>query len=71
MEKAITLPYLLVSSRTVLGETQQLSVASPCSFSNAKGNLRTVEDYQELASIGAQSGETLRRSLAEEIEKRK
>lgn len=70
MENPITLSYLRVSSRTVLGETAPLLVASPCSFSNAKGNLREVQTYKELATIGEASGNRLRGALATSITKK-
>jgi hypothetical protein len=53
--QTITLEVLRVASPDVLGKTTALTVASPCRFSNAKGNLRPVDGFESVGSIAGNS----------------
>ncbi len=54
-ETAITFDVLRVASRDVLGATKPLSVATPCRFSNAKGNLREVDSFKDVSATAERS----------------
>jgi hypothetical protein len=67
-DETLSLEFITVTSRTVLGKTEHLQVASPetapsCAFSNAKGNLREVQSVAELANLGENRGKSLRNAL--------
>jgi hypothetical protein len=53
--QTITLEVLRVASPDVLGKTTALTVASPCRFSNAMGNLRPADGFGTVGSIAEQS----------------
>lgn len=52
----IRLSVLTAGSRSVIGKTEALEVASPCSFANAAGNLRQINDYEELKKTACDGG---------------
>ena len=60
----IVLNVLRVASPDVLGTTTPLSVAAPCRFSNAKGDLREVANFQEVSSTAARSAEAFLAAVA-------
>jgi hypothetical protein len=55
-KEPIVLDILRVSSPDVLGETKQLSVASPFMFSNAQGELKDVDSFEQIRKIASESG---------------
>jgi hypothetical protein len=54
-QETITLDVLRVQSTDVLGQTKPLSVATPFCSSNAKGDLKSVDNFEEIAKIAAES----------------
>lgn len=62
-DTTIVLEVLRVASRDVLGATQPLSVASPCRFSNAKGDLREVESLADVSRTAAASARGFMQAL--------
>lgn len=60
----IKLSVLTVGSRNIVGRTEPLEVASPCSFSNAAGNLRQIKDYEELKETARAGGVAFKKALA-------
>lgn len=63
----ITLDVLTVASRDVLGASRKLTVASPCQFTNASGNLRPIENYDSVGKIAYASGVKFKESLSKNI----
>ena len=59
-EETVTLNVLTVASSGNISGTEPLRVSAPCQFSNAKGNLRTVESVEEVRSIARESAQTLK-----------
>lgn len=62
-EEIIELEVLRAASTEVLGTSKELSVATPCQFSNAKGSLRAVSSFKELGSIATSSAKTFKSGL--------
>jgi hypothetical protein len=62
--QTITLEVLRVASPDVLGKTTALTVASPCRFSNAKGNLRPVNDFGSVGAIAEKSAKDFLAAIA-------
>lgn len=56
-ESTIELEVLRVASRDELGTSKKLTVASPCLFSNARGNLRGVRSSDDIRDIAGRSAE--------------
>jgi len=54
-QNTIELEVLRVASADVLGQTRKLSVAAPCRFSNAKGDLKKVAGFDEIKRVAAAS----------------
>lgn len=62
----IVLDVLRAASPDVLGETVPLSVARPeaFSFSNAKGDLKSVDSFADIQRIGAASAASFKANIA-------
>lgn len=59
-QETIVLDILRVASTEVLGQTKPLSVATPFCFSNAQGNLKEVDSYEQIQRIAAESAANFR-----------
>ena len=60
----ISLHVLRVASPDVLGKTVPLSVAPPFGFSNAKGNLKSVDSFAEIRKMAAESAAAFKANMS-------
>ena len=63
IQEPILLDVLRVPSNDVLGQTKPLSIASPFGFSNAKGDLKSVDSYAEIRRIASASAASFTASM--------
>jgi len=61
----ITLEFLRVANPDVLGASKTLSIVPPCSFSNAPGALRDVDNFAEIRATAHASAVRLKAALLE------
>lgn len=54
-KNTIDLEVLTVASNSVLGKTEPLKIAAPCTFSNADGTLCEIEGYDHIRNVAAAS----------------
>lgn len=54
-QKKIALEVLRVASPDVLGQSTPLSISNPFCFSNAKGDLKKVDSFEEIQKIAEES----------------
>ena len=61
----VELDVLRVASLEVLGQTKPLSVSVPAPFclSNAKGDLKTVDSWSEIAKMAADSATSFKANI--------
>ena len=62
-QETITLEVLRVQSTEVLGQTKPLSVATPFCSSNAKGDLKTVDNLGDIAKMAAASAANFKANI--------
>jgi hypothetical protein len=54
--QTIQLKVLRVASGTVLGRSDALQVIDPCKFSNARGDLKAVNNHEDIRKTALESG---------------
>jgi hypothetical protein len=54
-QETMILDVLRVPSTEVLGQTKPLSVATPFCSSNAKGDLKSVDNFEEIEKMATES----------------
>jgi hypothetical protein len=62
-QETIVLEVLRVASPDVLGQSKSLSVAVPFCFSNAKGDLKKVDNYADIQKMAAESAASFKANI--------
>ncbi len=65
-QETMILEVLRVPSTDVLGQTKPLSVATPFCSSNAQGHLKTVDNFEEIAKMAAESAKNFKAHIKAE-----